>query len=82
MSSIQKFLLAVLPDAWAKSMEAESREWMCTCPCGHSRSVWDMGGIRWKAAGNPRRGLNCPSCGQWTWHVVSRKPADPSYSRS
>jgi hypothetical protein len=74
MSFIQKLFLAVLPESWAKSMEAESREWMCTCPCGHSRSVWEMGGIRWKAAGNPRRLLKCPSCGQMTWHVVSRKP--------
>lgn len=80
MSSIQKFLLAVLPGAWAKSMEAESREWMCTCPCGHTRSVWDLGGIRWKAAGNPRRRLKCSNCGQWTWHVVSRKQHMPSDS--
>jgi len=72
MSGIQKLLKAVLPDAWAKSMEAESREWICICPCGHARSVWDMGGIRWKAAGNPRRLMKCPGCGQLTWHVISR----------
>ena len=80
MSFIQKLLLAVLPDASAKSMETESREWMCTCRCGHARSVWDVGGIRWKAAGNPRQLLKCPRCGKWTWHVVSRNrktPAEP-----
>ena len=60
MSFIQKLLKAVLPDAWAKSMEAESREWRRTYPCGHARSVWDLGGIRWKAAGNPRQRVKCP----------------------
>jgi hypothetical protein len=73
MSSIQKFILAVLPDSWAKSMEAESREWIYICSCGHTCSVWDMGGIRGKAAGNPRRRLKCPGWSQWTWHVVSRR---------
>ena len=80
MSFIQKLLIGVLPEASAKSMEAESREWMCTCPCGHTRSVWDLGGIRWKAAGNPRRRLKCPNCGQWTWHVISRNRRTPAAS--
>lgn len=78
MSFIQKLLTSVLPEASAKSMEAESREWMQTCPCGHARSVWEVGGIRWGAAGNPRRLLNCPGCGKWTWHVVSRNPPTPT----
>jgi hypothetical protein len=77
MSFIQKLFRAFLSEASAKSMEAESREWMCTCPCGHSRSVWEMGGVRWKAAGNPRRLLKCPACGQTTWHMVARKPHGP-----
>ena len=82
MSFIQKLLISVLPEASAKSMEAESREWMHTCPCGHARSAWDLGGIRWGAAGKPRRLLKCPSCGKWTWHVVSRKPAQNSDSQT
>lgn len=80
MSSIQKFLLTILPDAWAKSMEAESREWMHICPCGHARSSWELGGVRWGAAGKPRRLLMCPSCGKWNWHVVSRNPQAPPAS--
>jgi hypothetical protein len=81
MSFIQKLVLGVLPAAWAKSMETESREWMCTCPCGHSRSVWDLGGIRWKAAGNPRQLMKCPACGKLTWHVISRNRQVPSASQ-
>ena len=75
MGLIQKLLLAVLPASAAKAMEAESREWICTCPCGHARSIWDLGGVRWGAAGNPRRLLRCPKCGDFTLHVISKKPA-------
>jgi hypothetical protein len=74
MSFIQKLLLAVLPGASAKSMEAESREWIYTCPCGHTCSVWDLGGVRWKAAGTPGRVMKCPRCGKITWQTLSRTP--------
>lgn len=76
MSAIQKFFLAVFPAKWAQSMEAESRAWMLKCPvssCGHERSFWEIGGIRWKAAGNPKKFLKCPKCGQHGWHTVSFK---------
>ena len=53
---------------------------MHTCPCGHARSAWDLGGIRWGAASNPHRLLKCPSCGEWTWHVVTRSRGTPSVS--
>jgi len=54
-------------------MEAESRAWMVRCPCGFERSVWDMGGIRWKAAGKPRQYMLCQSCGKLSWHTIYRK---------
>ncbi len=75
MSGIQKLLTSILPRRWAADMEAESRNWMVTCPsCGYARSVWDMGGVRWKAAGTPRRYLTCPQCGKAGWHKVARRP--------
>lgn len=73
MSKIQSFLQKVLPKKWATDMEAESRAWMVRCPCGHKRSIWELGGVRWKASGNPRRLLACPACGQTTWHTVVKK---------
>ena len=77
MSTIQKFLLAVLPSQWAKSMEAESRAWIVKCPsCDHERSIWDLGGIRWKAAGTPKKYMMCPKCSQMGWHVVSHRKAE------
>ena len=71
-SFIQRLLIRLLPSAWARSMEEESREWMIRCHCGHQQSVWDMGGIRWKARGNPRRFMTCPACGSSSWHRVSK----------
>lgn len=73
MNWIQKIFAAVLPRHLAESMEAESRSWMVRCACGFERSVWEVGGIRWKATGEPRQYLRCPQCGQRSWHIVTRK---------
>jgi len=75
MSSIQKFFVWLLPRRWAEGMEAESRRWMVRCTCGFERSFWDLGGIRWKAAGNERRYLRCPQCRQRHWHTVFKSPS-------
>ena len=74
MSGTQRLFTRFVPKSWAASMEAESRQWMVKCPnCGFERSVWELGGIRWKAAGNARQRLRCPTCGQMGWHVVYKK---------
>ncbi|MBX3002250.1 MAG: hypothetical protein KF893_27240 [Caldilineaceae bacterium] len=73
MTFIQRFFTRILPRAWAESMRAESEQWMVQCPCGFERSVWEMGGIRWKAVGNPRRRGGCPQCGQVTWHTLQKR---------
>jgi len=72
----QKLLMAIVPRRWADEMEAESRAWMCRCnDCGLERSVWEMGGVRWKAIGRPSRRWYCPRCGQITWHTLYRRQA-------
>jgi len=55
-------------------MEADSRSWMMRCSCGFARSIWELGGIRWKAAGQPRTFsfMKCPQCGKRSWHKLSR----------
>lgn len=73
MSFVQRFLTAILPRSWSRDMEESSRAWKVKCgACGHERSVWDLGGIRWKAASSPRWRLTCPSCGDTGWHSVYR----------
>ena len=72
MSSMQRFFAAVVPQRWFAAMEADSRLWIVRCSCGCATSVWDMGGIRYKAAGQSRWFLRCPQCGKRSWHTVSR----------
>jgi hypothetical protein len=78
MSFCQRLLQAILPRHLAEEIEAESRSWMLRCAaCGLERSVWEMGGVRWKAAGRPSRLARCPHCGRATWHTLERRQAGP-----
>lgn len=76
MSLIQRFFKAIFPASWAESMEADSRRWMVRCRCGFERSIWDMGGIRWKAYGSSKSYMRCLSCGRRSWHTIYRKTQD------
>jgi hypothetical protein len=65
--------LRFVPRALAASMEAESREWLVRCSvCGYERSVWECGGVRWKASGRSRQYRRCPNCGTPNWHTIYR----------
>jgi predicted RNA-binding Zn-ribbon protein involved in translation (DUF1610 family) len=74
LSGTQKLFTGMFSPATAARMEADSRMWMVQCPnCGYERSIWELGGIRYKAAGNPRRLMRCPNCGQIRWHKIYRR---------
>ncbi len=76
LSRTQRFFTRFAGAQAAAAIEAHSRAWMVQCPhCGFERSIWDLGGIRYKAAGNPRMLARCPGCGKTGWHKV-RKSAD------
>jgi hypothetical protein len=52
-----------LPPSWQSAIERESRDWRARCPkCLREVSVWELGGVRFKAAGNPDRSIRCPHC--------------------
>lgn len=73
MSGIQNFFKKILPSSLTDSMERESREWMLKCDaCGFESSVWERGGIRWKASGNPTRVMPCENCGKNGGHTTYR----------
>ena len=76
MSFLQRLFMAIFPRSWAESMEADTRTWKVQCGCGFARSLWDLGGIRWKTVGRPRTRtyLRCPQCGRRSWHAVVREP--------
>ncbi|HKB03050.1 MAG TPA: hypothetical protein VKD90_12570 [Gemmataceae bacterium] len=75
MSRTQRFFRAIMPRSWFESAEADSKTWMVRCPCGAERSVWDLGGIRWKAKGSPRWLMRCCTCGRRRWHKVEKATA-------
>ena len=53
MSRVQCFFAAILPSSLMTAMENESRHWIIRCQaCGDSCSVWQAGGIRYRASGN------------------------------
>ena len=83
MSSLQKFVVAILPKKWAASMEAELRTWLARCSsCGFEQSFWEAGGMRWKAAGTERRYLSCTKCGQAHWHTISKRQTDDVHAKA
>lgn len=69
MGLLRKAILAWSPDL-AAAIERESRQWIMQCPQGHEQSVWDAGGIRYRAAGNPQRVAWCPKCKRLAWHRI------------
>jgi len=72
MSFFQRIVLSLMPASWAKSAEAESRTWVFECrKCGHEQSIWDAGGIRWKASGTSWSLRRCTGCGKTSWQKVS-----------
>jgi DNA-directed RNA polymerase subunit RPC12/RpoP len=71
---LRNLILAFMSPARRAAAEADSRAWKATCPsCGTKTSIWDLGGLRYKAAGKPLRGLRCPSCGKFGMHQVARE---------
>ena len=74
MSRTQQLVSRLVPRSWAASMEAESREWMVRCTsCDFERSIWELGGIRWKARGTKRTWGRCSNCGKRGWHEIYRR---------
>lgn len=73
-SGAQKLITGAVSPSLREKMEAESRTWMVQCPtCHFERSVWETGGIRYKAAGNPRRLMRCPNCMRLGWHKIYKR---------
>lgn len=76
LSRFQQFITRLVPTTWAVAMEDESRDWMVRCHrCGYERSLWEIGGIRWKKKGRSRTWTwgRCPHCGKLSWHTISRR---------
>ncbi|MGD8455007.1 MAG: hypothetical protein PVF83_01390 [Anaerolineales bacterium] len=68
-----KLLKFILPAALFKAVREDTKNWLLACPCGHIRDLWDAGGVRYKAVGEPRQYRKCPACGRRTWQNVRKK---------
>ena len=66
------------PELFA-AMQRESRLWKALCPhCGADTPLWEMGGVRYKALGEPRKRMRCPSCGRTGWLRIHWTGGDPT----
>ena len=74
MTGVQKFFCNILPGKWFEDMKSESMRWHYRClTCGATKSVWDAGGIRWKAASYKKRQLvSCSHCHAMKWAAVEK----------
>lgn len=46
-----------------EAIKLESQEWQVQCSeCNEFTSMWDLGGVRYRDAGNPKMRLKCPKC--------------------
>ncbi|MFC1735583.1 hypothetical protein ACFL1X_05660 [Candidatus Hydrogenedentota bacterium] len=73
MAAAHKFLKFILPNRAFEAVKAGTRQWLMECKCGNKRDVWDEGGVRYKAVGEPRQYHLCPKCGKGTWHKIRKK---------
>lgn len=74
LSVTQKFIKIFVSDKTFAAIEAESRSWKAKCSnCDHETSIWEMGGIRFKAAGNKKLYRACPNCGKRSWQTVYKQ---------
>ena len=78
MTFIQKFVTSVLPKSWRQAIQHESENWLLRCPaCDAVQSVWDMGGIRYKAASSHKKVMaRCPQCANTSLMPLEYREAD------
>jgi hypothetical protein len=68
-----RFLRFILPAKAFAAVKAGTKSWLVECQCGHKHDYWDAGGVRYKAAGEPRRLCYCPACRKGTIQKVRKK---------
>ncbi len=56
-----------------KEAEAESKTWLGLCKsCKSVNSVWEVGGVRYKAAGKFHARVKCPRCSKKSTHMFQK----------
>jgi hypothetical protein len=67
------------PELFA-AMQRDSRLWKAECPhCqADTTDIWEIGGVRYKAIGEPGNRIRCPRCGRTRWMRVHWTGGDPN----
>lgn len=79
LSGVQRMLQRRTSPELFAAMERESRLWMAECPnCRADTSIWELGGTRYRAMGEPRKRMRCPKCGQTGFMRVHWTGGDPT----
>lgn len=72
--SLRGLILGFMSPKMRVDAEEESRKWVATCPrCQQESSLWDMGGMRYKAAGTKITLVRCPQCGKQSFMQIRKK---------
>ncbi len=81
--ALRDLILWFMPMPMKAEAEDESRRWIATCPrCQEQFSVWDTGGMRYKATA--MRGVTlvrCPKCARNSF-VRSERKNEPASTAS
>ena len=78
MPKLRDIILRLMPRTWREAAIADSKLWQTRCSsCGHLSNFWDMGGLRWKAYGEPLTGFPCPTCGRFRMHKITKPDPKP-----
>ena len=71
--ALRDVILAILPVRWGEAAIASSKAWrVAFAGCPHESTIWDIGGLRWKARGAFTTLARCPTCGKVSKARVSR----------
>ena len=72
MGLIQYLVKKFMPRRWLDSIEEQSREWTVRCYCGNAESLWELGGMRGRSAGETHWFRKCPKCDKRSMNFVTR----------
>jgi len=73
-SMFHRFFKTILPAKGFRAIAKGTKQWLVECPkCKDKRCFWESGGVRYKAAGEPRQYGFCKSCKSNVWFKVRKK---------
>lgn len=74
LSFAQKIAKALTSAATFEKLKEESMRYYFVCAkCGKESNIWEIGGIRYKAAGKPLTSIMCPGCGKFGMQAILKK---------